>query len=138
MRLLSFLIAAVCVSFLQYPCALAQTPGEPGSDVQSAPVRQHHDKHHGHDHIYPDRGAIYHELPRGAVAVHHAGLSYKFFDGVWFEPRGQAFIVVAPAIGAVVTELPALSPRSKTAAKPTSTQTTSSIGRGPTLAVTRW
>jgi hypothetical protein len=107
MRLINCLIAAVCVSFLQCPCAPAQTPGEHGSDVQSAPVRQHHDKHHGHDHIYPDRGAIYHELPRGAVAVHHAGLSYRFSDGVWFESRGQAFIVVEPAIGAVVTALPA-------------------------------
>jgi hypothetical protein len=107
MRLLGCLIAAVCVSFLQCPCAAAQTPGEHTSDAPSAPVHQHHDKHHGHDHVYPDRGAIYHELPRAAVAVHHAGLSYKFSDGVWFEPRGQAFIVVAPAIGAVVTELPA-------------------------------
>ena len=107
MRLLGCLIAAVCVSFLQCPCAAAQTPGEQASDAQSAPVHQHHDKHHGHDHVYPDRGAIYHELPRAAVAVHHAGLSYKFSDGIWFEPRGQAFIVVAPAIGAVVMELPA-------------------------------
>jgi hypothetical protein len=106
MRLLGCLIAAVCVSLLQCPCAAAQTPGEHSADAQSAPVHQHHDKHHGHDHVYPDRGAIYHELPRGAVAVHHAGLSYKFSDGVWFESRGQAFIVVAPAIGAVVMELP--------------------------------
>jgi hypothetical protein len=106
MRLLGCLIAAVCVSFLQCPCAAAQTPSEHSSDAQSAPVHQHHDKHHGHDHVYPDRGAIYHELPRAAVAVHHAGLSYRFSDGVWFESRGQAFIVVAPAIGAVVTELP--------------------------------
>ena len=107
MRLLGCLIAAVCVSLLQCPGAAAQTPGEHSSDVPSAPVHQHHDKHHGHDHVYPDRGAIYHELPRAAVAVHHAGLSYRFSDGVWFEPRGQAFIVVAPAIGAVVMELPA-------------------------------
>lgn len=106
MRLLGCLIAAVCVSLLQCPGAAAQTAGEHSADVQSAPVHQHHDKHHGHDHVYPDRGAIFHELPRAAVAVHHAGLSYKFSDGVWFEPRGQAFIVVAPAIGAVVTELP--------------------------------
>jgi len=107
MRLLGCLFAAVCVSFLQSPCAAAQTPDERSSDVKSEPVHQHRDQHHGHDHLYPDRGAILRELPRGAVAVHHAGLSYRFSDGVWFESRGQAFIVVAPAIGAVVTELPA-------------------------------
>ncbi len=106
MRLLGCLLAAVCVSFFNNPCASAQTPDEHSADPQSEPVHQHRDKHHGHDHIYPDRGAIFRELPRGAVAVHHAGLSYKFSDGIWFESRGQAFIVVEPAIGAVVTELP--------------------------------
>jgi hypothetical protein len=109
MRLLGCLFAAVCVSLLQSPCVNAQTSDQHSSDVKSEPaepVHQHRDKHHGHDHIYPDRGAIFHELPKGAVAVHHAGLSYKFSEGIWFESRGQAFVVVTPAIGAVVTELP--------------------------------
>jgi hypothetical protein len=102
MRSFGCLFAAVCVLFLQSPYAAAQSPDEHSPE----PVHQHRDKHHGHDHIYPDRGAVFHELPKGAMAVHHAGLSYKFSDGIWFEPRGQAFVVVTPAIGAVITELP--------------------------------
>jgi hypothetical protein len=106
MRLLGCLIAAVSISFFQSPWVHAQSADEHSSTEQSEPPHQHVDNHRGHDHVYPDRGTIYRELPKGAIAVHHAGLSYRFSDGVWLEPRGQAFIVVAPAIGAVVSALP--------------------------------
>jgi hypothetical protein len=43
---------------------------------------------------------------RGAITVNYAGLSYRFYDGVWFEPRGPAFMVVAPPIDVVVPTLP--------------------------------
>jgi uncharacterized protein DUF6515 len=106
MRLLGCLIAVVSISFFQSPWVHAQSADEHSSAEQSEPPHQHVDNHRGHDHVYPDRGTIYRELPKGAIAVHHAGLSYRFSDGVWLEPRGQAFIVVAPAIGAVVSALP--------------------------------
>lgn len=106
MRLLGCVIAAVSISFFQCPWVRAQGADEHSSAEQSEPPHQHVDNHRGHDHVYPDRGTIYRELPKGAIAVHHAGLSYRFSDGVWLEPRGQAFIVVAPAIGAVVSTLP--------------------------------
>jgi hypothetical protein len=66
----------------------------------------HRDARHGHQHDYPDRGAVVRDLPRGAAVVNYAGVSYRFSDGVWYEPRGPAFLVVAPAIGLVVTSLP--------------------------------
>jgi hypothetical protein len=107
MRLLGCLIAAACISLPYRPCARAQTADEHSPSAATEPAHQHRDHHHGHDQIYPDRGAIFHELPHGAVAVYHAGLPYKFCNGIWYEQHGQAFIVVAPAIGAVVTALPA-------------------------------
>jgi hypothetical protein len=45
--------------------------------------------------------------PHAAIVVNYAGLSYKFYEGVWYEPRGPAFIVVEPPIGLVVPALPA-------------------------------
>jgi hypothetical protein len=72
----------------------------------SVPYNRHQDPHHGHNHVYPDRGSIFRDLPRRAVTVNYAGVSYRFADGVWFEPRGPAFIVVAPPIGLMVPSLP--------------------------------
>jgi hypothetical protein len=79
-----------------------------GSEAPVPPYNRHQDPHHGHNHVYPDRGAIFHELPRRAVTVNYAGVSYRFADGIWFEPRGPAFIVVAPPIGLMVPSLPEL------------------------------
>jgi hypothetical protein len=70
------------------------------------PYNRHQDPHHGHNHVYPDRGAIFRDLPRRAVAVNYAGVSYRFADGIWFEPRGPAYIVVAPPIGLMVPSIP--------------------------------
>lgn len=70
------------------------------------PYHTHLDRRHGHDHVYPDRGAIVRELPRGATIVNYAGISYRFAGGVWYEPRGPAYIVVAPPIGLLVPALP--------------------------------
>jgi hypothetical protein len=107
MRLLGCLIAVAGLGLVLGTGVLAQTPDDHASAPATEPVHQHRDHHHGHDQLYPDRGTIYRELPKGAVAVYHAGLPYKFYNGVWYEQHGQAFIVVEPAIGAVVTALPA-------------------------------
>jgi uncharacterized protein DUF6515 len=77
-----------------------------GSEAPVPPYNRHQDPHHGHNHVYPDRGAIFRDLPRRAVAVNYAGVSYRFADGIWFEPRGPAFIVVAPPIGLMVPSIP--------------------------------
>jgi hypothetical protein len=47
------------------------------------------------------------EPPHAAIVVNYAGLSYKFYEGVWYEPRGPAYIVVEPPIGLVVPTMPA-------------------------------
>ena len=89
---------------------LAGAQGEPRiGDAESMPYHKHHDTKNGHDHSYPDRGAIVREVPKGAVVVNYAGIAYRFSDGIWFEPHGPAFMVVAPPIGLIVPTLPTFS-----------------------------
>jgi hypothetical protein len=76
---------------------------------ESVPYHSHRDNRFGHEHEYPDRGAIVHELPKGAVSVNYAGLAYRFHEGVWFEPLSAGFMVVAPPIGLIVSTLPKFS-----------------------------
>lgn len=85
-------------------CAVAQVAEDAW---QPEPYSKHYDRHLSHDHVYPDRGAIFREVPKGSTVVNYAGLAYRFHDGVWFEPRGPAFIVVMPPIGLTVPSLPA-------------------------------
>jgi hypothetical protein len=87
------------------------TPGAGNGSVRSfEPAgdgsHQHEDTRHGHDQVYPDRGTLVRELPRGASVLNFAGSSYWFCEGVWFEPRGAAFVVIAPPIGLLVPTLP--------------------------------
>lgn len=98
MRLLVLSASALCVACLGATCATAQT-GHP-------PYATHVDRRHGHDHTYPDRGAVVRDLPQGAIAVNYAGISYRFAGGVWYERRGPAYIVVEPPIGLIVPQLP--------------------------------
>jgi hypothetical protein len=79
------------------------------SDAEIVPYHTHLDNRFGHDHAYPDRGAVVRELPKGAVTVAYAGIAYRFHEGVWFEPHGQGFMVVAPPIGLIVSTLPKFS-----------------------------
>jgi len=89
-----------------HDAAPREDAARPQDERELEPHHKHHDPHHGHKHVYPDRGAIFREVPRGTVVVNYAGLSYRFHDGVWFQPQGSAFIVVAPPIGIVVPTLP--------------------------------
>jgi hypothetical protein len=106
MRLPGCLLAAVCMVFINATSAFAQGTDQRRPEEKIEPYQKHRDARHGHNHIYPDRGSIFRELPHGAVVINYAGISYRFHDGVWFEPQGPAYIVVAPPIGLVVPTLP--------------------------------
>ncbi len=104
MRSSGFLCAALFVA-----CLFPVRGGAQDNDRAEPPLEpyhKHHDTRHGHDHYYPDRGAIVRNLPAGVTVVNYAGLSFRFQDGVWFEPRGPAFMVVSPPIGVIVPALP--------------------------------
>ena len=84
----------------------SQSVSAPASGKRSASYSKHHDTRFGHDHFYPDRGALIKAVPKGAAIINYAGLAFRFHDGVWYEPRGTDFMVVAPPIGLVVSSLP--------------------------------
>ena len=106
MRPSGFWVATLLASCLCPPYVLAQNGEQHRGEPQFPPYHQHHDTRHGHDHFYPDRGAVVRDTPQGAMVVAYAGLAYRFQDGIWYEPRGPAFMVVAPPIGVVVPSLP--------------------------------
>lgn len=106
MRFLILSVSALCGACFVATCAVAQS-GQWGQVADRIPpYHTHVDRHLGQNRVYPDRGAVTRDVPRSAVAVNYAGISYRFADGVWFEPRGPAFIVVAPPVGLVVPLLP--------------------------------
>jgi hypothetical protein len=109
MRVLaSLMTCVVCLcmgnAFAEDSPARASWHGDASAGWTS--TAEHRDRRHGHDHVYPDRGAVVRDVPRGATVVNYAGVSYRFADGVWFEPRGPVYIVVAPPIGLLVPEVP--------------------------------
>jgi len=106
MRLFGLLVAALAVAGLNPTPGLAQGAEQGRSEESIEPYHKHHDTRHGHDHYYPDRGAIIRDLPKGTIGLNYAGLSYRFSEGVWYESRGPAFMVIAPPIGLVVPSLP--------------------------------
>lgn len=107
MRFRVLSVGLLCTASLGATCAIAQTGQWGQAEDQTPPYRTHMDRRHGHDHVYPDRGAVVRDAPRGAAAVNYAGLSFRFASGVWYERLGPAYIVVAPPIGVVVPQLPA-------------------------------
>ena len=109
MRLSGPLFAAVLVTCLNPTYSSAQGGGQHRSGEQPESYHKHHDTRHGHDHFYPDRGAIVRDLPRGTIGINYADVSYRYYDGIWLETRGPAFVVVAPPIGIVVPTLPTFS-----------------------------
>jgi hypothetical protein len=106
MRSISFLFATLFVVCVNPTYSFGQGGDERRAEEPAEPYHKHHDTRHGHDHFYPDRGSVIRDLPKGTIGVNYAGVSYRFHDGVWLEPRGPAFIVVAPPIGLVVPSLP--------------------------------
>ena len=109
MRTSGVLFAAFSIALLIPTYTHGQGSDPRATEEQPEPYHKHHDTRQGHDHFYPDRGSIVREVPQGAAVVNYAGLTYRFHDGVWYEPRGPAFMVVAPPIGLVVQQLPTFS-----------------------------
>ncbi len=109
MRFLVFILGTALATALNPTSVNSQDRQAAPPDEQAEPYHKHHDTRHGHDHYYPDRGSIVRDLPPGTIGLNYAGSSYRFHDGVWYEPRGPAFIVVDPPIGLVVPSLPAFS-----------------------------
>jgi hypothetical protein len=106
MRTSGVLFAAISIALLIPTYTYGQSSDPRAAEEQPEPYHKHRDTRQGHDHFYPDRGSILRDAPQGSIVVNYAGLSYRFHEGVWLEPRGPAFMVVAPPIGLIVPTLP--------------------------------
>jgi hypothetical protein len=109
MRVIGLLCATLVVACLNPTPSYSQGGEQHRPEEQSEPYHKHHDTRHGHDHFYPDRGAIVRDLPKGTIGISYAGVSYRYHDGIWLEARGPAFMVVSPPIGLVAPTLPLFS-----------------------------
>lgn len=67
-----------------------------------------YDGAHGHNHAYPPPGRIIVTPPRHAPSVWWGGVSYRYADGVWYNPGPRGWVVVRPPVGVVIRDLPAL------------------------------
>jgi len=87
MRVIAGVLCLVmCIAVVDAVTA-SQSDDASRGDAPNAPsYHQHRDIHHGHNHVYPDRGAIFRDLPPGAITVNYGGVSFRFADGIWFEP----------------------------------------------------
>lgn len=109
MRIVGLVCTILVVACFNPTNSYGQSGEQHRSEEQSEPYHKHHDTRHGHNHFYPDRGAIVRDLPKGTIGISHAGVSYRYHDGIWLEPRGPAYMVVAPPIGLVAPTLPLFS-----------------------------
>lgn len=115
MRVSGLLHVIAVVACLSPLTSMAQTAAQRRAaaslavEEQTEPFHKHRDTRHGHDHYYPDRGAIVRDLPVGTIGTSYAGVSYRYHDGIWLEPRGPAYMVVSPPIGLIAPTLPLFS-----------------------------
>jgi len=85
----------------------------PNALVPAAPTRRSVDGHgqvldarYNHGRYYPPVGTVTHSLPPHYRPYYRGGVAYYFTGGVWYAPRGGAFVVVAPPMGLVISVLP--------------------------------
>jgi hypothetical protein len=61
---------------------------------------------HGHGRAYPVPGWRVRALPSHSRVVFYGGVRYGFYDGTWYSPGPNGYLVVRPPYGVVVGELP--------------------------------
>lgn len=64
------------------------------------------DGRHGHNRAYPSAGYSVRKLPEAALIVQHLGVSYYFYEGVWYRHQLLGFSVITPPVGLFVPVLP--------------------------------
>lgn len=79
----------------------------PGPAHGAAPgANRWYDGAHGHGRYYPTPGWAVRSLPPRTSIVFWGGVSYGFFDGIWYSPGPRGYVVVRPPYGIVVADLP--------------------------------
>src|SRR5271170_7993660 len=91
----------------QHPAAKAGAPPKAPSSAHPQDTHgQVVDSRYNHGRYYPPRGTVQSSLPPGYRSYYRSGQPYYYHGGIWYAPRGPAFVVVQPPVGLVVTVLP--------------------------------
>jgi len=65
-----------------------------------------YDKRYNHNRYYPKRGHVVKKLPHNHRAIKHRRNNYYFYDGIWYRPAVNGFVVSIPPVGLAVPVLP--------------------------------
>jgi Family of unknown function (DUF6515) len=103
----TFMIRTAVVAALGIAAALSCSlaSADPRDDHGLAP-HQHIDARFSHNHAYYDRGYVVHDLPRDRIVINHGPDHFFYAGGVWYAPRGGAYVVVSPPFGVFIPVLP--------------------------------
>jgi len=77
--------------------------GPRGGYEHARPGFDHMDARFGHNHYYPARGYVFHDIPRERFVVRGG---YYYSGGIWYARRGPSFVVVGAPVGVFVPSLP--------------------------------
>lgn len=69
-------------------------------------AHQHMDARFSHNHAYYDRGYVVGSLPRDRIVINHGPDRFFYSGGVWYAPRGGAYVVVGAPLGVFIPVLP--------------------------------
>jgi len=86
-----------------HPTFRPAPPGRPAVDGRGQVL----DPRYNHGRYYAPVGSMARSLPPDYRPYYHRGAPYYFSGGVWYAPRGGAFVVVTPPVGLVISVLPA-------------------------------
>jgi len=64
------------------------------------------DNRYHQERYYPRHGHTVDRLPQHHYSLHYHDRRYFYYGGVWYQPTGPRFVVVAPPLGIVVPFLP--------------------------------
>jgi hypothetical protein len=104
----TLIVRAAAVTTLGIAAVLccAAASADPREDASRLAPHQHMDARFSHNHAYYDRGYVVQDLPRDRIAFNRGPNRYFYSGGVWYAPRGGAFVVIAPPIGLFIPVLP--------------------------------
>jgi Family of unknown function (DUF6515) len=95
---------AVAVAFALAAGPASADPYGPHGGPGPRPGYDHMDARFGHNHYYPARGFVVHDLPRDRIVV--GGGRYFYSGGIWYGPGPGGFVVIGAPFGMFVPVLP--------------------------------
>ncbi|MBV9911439.1 MAG: hypothetical protein JOZ93_02625 [Sinobacteraceae bacterium] len=100
--------AAVAALVVGFVATASAEPPHGGHQMREAPGAgwDHMDSRFNHNHYYPGRGYVAHDLPRDRVIINGPRGRYFYSGGVWYNWGPRGYVVVGAPIGLFVPVLP--------------------------------